>query len=130
MFYNSWNINSMFICLFWVWFSIIVSWSLFYVKINASVLLWYLLFFFLFFFFFFFQSYMQIVMGDSNQLQNVEGRFQNIKEEVEYDTLNPDLVEEVNYTFHISKTNTSSDRYKNEHKRKLFNSPILCLIPI
>lgn len=59
-------------------------------------------------------------MGDSIQLHDVEGCYQNAKKEVEYDTFNPDLVEQAKCTSPISQANTKSD---NEHKPKLYNSP-------
>ena len=45
--------------------------------------------------------------------------------ENEYDTLNPDLVEEDIYTIPTSHANTSTERYPDEPKPKICNSPII-----
>lgn len=69
-------------------------------------------------------------MGHSMQIQDAEGCYQKGGKAVEYDYLNPDLSEQANYAILISQANTLSDRYQNEDKPNLFNSPILCRIKL
>ena len=64
-------------------------------------------------------------MGDSVQLNDVKGCYQNDKMGAEYETLNPDLVEEGIYTIPTSHANTSTERYPDEPKPKNYNSPII-----
>lgn len=74
-----------------------------------------------------FQLYLQtkVWMGDSVQLNDVKGDYQNVNKEVEYDTLNSNLVELNDYAILNTKTKPSSDRHKDESKPNLADSPVL-----
>lgn len=75
---------------------------------------------------------MKVLMGESLQLYDIKGGYQNDKKEVEYETINPVLVEEADYITPISQVNTSTDRYHDQPKTKISNSQkfMYCLLLI